>query len=53
MHLEDHIGDIIKKGRLMSGVSPAAAASAAGVTADEGAEAAPVPAALAAVTVKV
>jgi glyoxylase-like metal-dependent hydrolase (beta-lactamase superfamily II) len=35
MHLEDHIGDIIKKGRLMSGVSPAAAASAAGVTADD------------------
>ena len=32
MNLEDHLGDIIRKGRAMSGVSLAAAAQTAGVT---------------------
>jgi hydroxyacylglutathione hydrolase len=32
MNLEDHLGDIIRKARAMSGVSPAATASAAGLT---------------------
>jgi hydroxyacylglutathione hydrolase len=32
MHLEDHLGDIIRKARTMSGVSAAAAASAAGLS---------------------
>src|ERR1700722_19045974 len=32
MHLEDHSGDIIRKARLMSNVSAAAAAGAAGIS---------------------
>src|ERR1051326_4601731 len=32
MNLEDHLGDIIRKARAMSGVSPATAANAAGLT---------------------
>jgi glyoxylase-like metal-dependent hydrolase (beta-lactamase superfamily II) len=35
MDLEDHLGDIIRKARMMSGVSTAAAAEAAGVSASE------------------
>jgi hydroxyacylglutathione hydrolase len=35
MNLEDHIGDIIRKARAMSNVSPAAAARAAGLTEPE------------------
>jgi len=35
MNLEDHLGDIIRKARSMSSVSLEAAASAAGVTADQ------------------
>jgi glyoxylase-like metal-dependent hydrolase (beta-lactamase superfamily II) len=35
MNLEDHLGDIIRKARNMSGVSAAAAASAAGISEDE------------------
>jgi adenine deaminase len=35
MNLEDHIGDIIRKGRAMSGVEAEAAARAAGLTAAE------------------
>ena len=32
MNLEDHLGDILRKARSMTGVAPAAAASAAGLT---------------------
>src|SRR5208282_4703224 len=32
MTLEDHLGDIIRKGRLASGLAPGAAAPAAGLT---------------------
>lgn len=32
MHLEDHLGDIIRKARMMSNVSAAAAAAAAGIS---------------------
>jgi hydroxyacylglutathione hydrolase len=32
VHLEDHLGDIIRKARAMSGVAPEAAANAAGVS---------------------
>jgi hydroxyacylglutathione hydrolase len=35
MNLEDHLGDIIRKARAMSGVSPEAAAEAAGLTQDQ------------------
>ena len=35
MNLEDHLGDIIRKARAMSGVSPEAAAKAAGLTTTE------------------
>jgi hydroxyacylglutathione hydrolase len=35
MNLEDHVGDIIRKARAMSGVSASAAAGAAGITAAE------------------
>jgi glyoxylase-like metal-dependent hydrolase (beta-lactamase superfamily II) len=35
MTLEDHLGDIIRKGRLASGVAPGAAAEAAGLTEPE------------------
>jgi glyoxylase-like metal-dependent hydrolase (beta-lactamase superfamily II) len=35
MNLEDHLGDIIRKGRLASGAAPAAAAQAAGLTVPE------------------
>jgi hydroxyacylglutathione hydrolase len=35
VHLEDHLGDIIRKARMMSGVSAAAAASAAGISENE------------------
>jgi glyoxylase-like metal-dependent hydrolase (beta-lactamase superfamily II) len=35
MQLEDHLGDIIRKARAMSGVTPAAAATAAGVSETE------------------
>jgi glyoxylase-like metal-dependent hydrolase (beta-lactamase superfamily II) len=35
MNLEDHLGDIIRKARKMNGVSPAAAASAAGISETE------------------
>jgi glyoxylase-like metal-dependent hydrolase (beta-lactamase superfamily II) len=35
MQLEDHLGDIVRKARMMSGVSAAAAAHAAGLTASE------------------
>ncbi|HMP83050.1 MAG TPA: MBL fold metallo-hydrolase [Verrucomicrobiota bacterium] len=35
MNLEDHLGDIIRKGRLMSDVSAAAAAKAAGISESE------------------
>ena len=35
MNLEDHPGDIIRKARAMSGVSAAAAASAAGISETE------------------
>lgn len=32
MNLEDHIGDIVSKARLMTGIAPAAAAQAAGIS---------------------
>lgn len=32
MHLEDHLGDIVRKGRDSKGIAPAAAAQAAGLT---------------------
>ena len=35
MNLEDHLGDIIRKARAMSNISPAAAAKAAGLTEPE------------------
>jgi len=35
MNLEDHLGDIIRKGRSMAGISPEAAARAAGITVEE------------------
>jgi len=35
MTLEDHLGDIIRKGRLNAGLSPEAAAQAAGISASE------------------
>lgn len=35
MQLEDHLGDILRKARMMSGVSAAAAASAAGISENE------------------
>jgi hydroxyacylglutathione hydrolase len=35
MNLEDHLGDIIRKARAMSNISPAAAAKAAGLTEEE------------------
>ncbi len=35
MNLEDHLGDIIRKARLMSNVAPEAAAKAAGLSVDE------------------
>src|ERR1051326_1596700 len=38
MNLEDHLGDMIRKGRAMSNVSPEAAAAAAGLTPAELAE---------------
>src|SRR5664280_214996 len=35
MNLEDHLGDILRKARLMKGLSPAAVASAGGLTEPE------------------
>lgn len=35
MNLEDHLGDVIRKARMMKGVAPAAAAQAAGLTESE------------------
>jgi glyoxylase-like metal-dependent hydrolase (beta-lactamase superfamily II) len=35
MTLEDHVGDVIRKARLMTGVAPETAAAAAGLTPDE------------------
>jgi hydroxyacylglutathione hydrolase len=35
MNLEDHLGDIVRKARQMSGVAPAEAARAAGITSDD------------------
>jgi len=35
MNLEDHLGDIVRKARMMSNISPAAAAKAAGLTEPE------------------
>ena len=35
VNLEDHIGDVIRKARAMSNVTPAAAANAAGVSESE------------------
>ena len=35
MHLEDHIGDILRKGRAMANVPAASVAKAAGLTEDE------------------
>ena len=35
MNLEDHLGDIVRKAREMAGISPEAAAQAAGLTASE------------------
>ncbi len=35
MNLEDHVGDVIRKSRLMTNVTPAAAAKAAGISEEE------------------